>query len=69
MSSCANTIPNSGRSTNLTFLAPSSDLVKHSIRHLIIASPLEALNGVDRNVSTLIISVCSCASNKRILVK
>ena len=43
MSSCANTKPNSGRSTNFTFLAPSSDLVKRSIRHLVIASPVEAL--------------------------
>ena len=32
-------------------------------------SGLEPLNGVDRNFPTLIVSVCSYASNKRILVK
>ena len=52
MSSSASTKPNSGRSTNFTFLAPSSDLVKRSIRHLVIASPLEPLNGVDRYFPT-----------------
>ena len=54
MSSRASIKPNSGRSTNFTFLAPSSDLVKRSIHHLVIASPLEPLNGVDRNFQTLI---------------
>ena len=43
MSSCAIIKPNSGRSTNFTFLTPSSDLVKRSIRHLVFASPLEPL--------------------------
>ena len=64
MSSCASTKPNFGRSTNSTFLAPSSDLVNRSIRHLVIASPLEPLNEVDRNFPTLIVSVCSFASKK-----
>ena len=57
------------RQSSFYILAPSSDWVKRSIRHLVIASPLEPLNGVDRNLPTLIVSVCSCASNKRILIK
>ena len=69
MSCCASTKANFGWSTNFTVLAPSSDLVKRSIRHIVITSPLELLNGFDRNFTTLIVLVCSFASNKRILVK
>ena len=60
VSSCASIKPNSGRSTNFIFLAPSSDLVKRSIRHLVIASPLEPLHGVDRNFPTLITLFHTC---------